>query len=86
MSIPYHLDPGASQNNAFTSWLDGSPSIFAKHGNKDNGAAVAATLARKRDAGVDVPETPMVKRGPKAKPGAQHYKHTNVYSKVRAGE
>lgn len=86
MKTPYYLEPGASQNNAFTAHFDGSPSIFATKNPKDNGAAVAATLARKRDAGVDVPETPMVKRGPKAKPGAQHYKHTNVYSKVRVGE
>ena len=62
-TTPYHRTAQASQGNAFTAWMDGSPSIFAKKSNKDNGAAVAATLARKRDAGVSVPETQMVKRG-----------------------
>lgn len=28
--IHYHLTPGASQNNAFTAWRDGSPSCMAK--------------------------------------------------------
>lgn len=72
MTTPYHIEPGASQNNAFTAWLDGSPSIFAVKNPKDNGAAVSASIARKRDAGLDVPETPMTKR------------HTKVYS--RAGQ
>ena len=70
MTTPYHIEPGASQNNAFTAWLDGSPSIFAAKHTKDNGAAVSASIARKRDAGVDVPETPMTKR------------HTKVYSRA----
>lgn len=72
MTTPYHIEPGASQNNAFTAHFDGSPSIFATKNPKDNGAAVSAAIARKRDAGLDVPETPMTKR------------HTKVYS--RAGQ
>lgn len=74
MTTPYHLEPGASQNNAFTAWMDGRASIFAAKNPKDNGAAVSAAIARKRDAGLDVPETPMVKRG---RPHT-----TNVYSQA----
>ncbi len=29
MTRPYHLTPGASQGNAFTAHLDGTPSVFA---------------------------------------------------------
>lgn len=59
---PYHLEPGASQGNAFTRHLDGQPSIFCNQSRKDHGAAVSAAIQAKRIAGARVPETPMFNR------------------------
>lgn len=74
---PYHLTPGASQNNAFTAWMDGAPSVFAKPNIKDNGASVSAAIQAKRIAGARVPETPMLHRTPN---GPQQV----AYSRARA--
>ena len=40
-------------------WNTGQPTIFSGAGKMDQGAAVSASIARRRSAGEAVPETPM---------------------------
>jgi hypothetical protein len=75
MTTPYHLEPGASQNNSFTAHLR-NPAVAIKS-KKDHGAAVSDAITRKRIAGARVPETPMLRT-------AENESHGGVYS--RAGQ